>query len=245
VFTVEKDGRKTRFIEAMREVEEALRRELGPQWKTRLESMNRYEKLSLARKLQERGISYPTAVCKMLKLSGRDLEKLQLIHEEKIEDEDRAIAMAADRDAALKLREASIQPSKPILAKEIQDYAWSHNLYHDVGKYVCLELAKYVRFDDKDVNDSQRAFMKIIGVFKDLLRFAEDAKQLEKLRAERDALDILLTVSLDYLEKATSKLNEYLSVNKMYQEIFSRSLCSTCRSKILKWILAYSVTMRR
>lgn|GEM_PF-5897296 len=104
-----------------------------------------------------------------------------------------------------------------------------------MGKYVCLELTKYVNFGDKDLNDSQRAYMKIIGVFKDLL----------KLRAERDGWEALATVSIDYLEKAVKKLNEYLNVKKMYEEMLSQiPLCSTCRSKILRWILFYNLTSK-
>jgi hypothetical protein len=187
------------------------------------------EKVKLADMLRDKGVRNPVVISKVLRISGRLLSK--------------TVRSTVDENYVMRLREASIQSSKPILAKEIQDYAWSHNLYHDVGKYVCLELAKYVSFDDKDLNNPERASTKIIGVFKDLLRFAEDAKQLEKLRAEKEAMDILLTVSIDYLEKAVNMLNEYYNVNKMYQEMLSKTpLCSSCRNKLLNWIIRYSIT---
>jgi hypothetical protein len=240
---MERDRRKTRFIEAVKHVEEALEEELGPQWRSRVEVMDRYGKIQLARRLQERGIANPVALARVLKVSGRDLEKVELFHEESVEDEDRAVAVAADRDVALRLRETAIQPSKPILAKEIQDYAWSHNLYHDTGKLFLLRFAKYISFDDEDLGDSERAFRKVAKLMDELEKLREDVQLLEKLRAEKEAMDILLTVSIDYLEKAVNMLNEYYNVNKMYQEMLSKTpLCSSCRSKILRWILFYQAS---
>jgi hypothetical protein len=208
--------------------EKILSEELGREWFLKVRDMPMDEKVKLADMLRDKGIRNPVVISKVLRISGRLLSK--------------TVRSTVDENYVMRLRETSIQSSKPILAKEIQDYAWSHNLYHDVGKYVCLELAKYVQFDDEDLNDSQRAFMKITGVFRDLLRFAEDVKQVEKLRAEKEAMDVLLTVATDYLEKAVKKLNEYYCINKMYQEMFSKSLCSSCRSKVLKWIIMCSIT---
>jgi hypothetical protein len=176
------------------------------------------EKVKLADMLREKGIRNPVVISKVLRISGRLLSK--------------TVRGTVDENYVMRLRETSIQSSKPILAKEIQDYAWSHNLYHDMGKPFLLKFAKYTPFNDEDLGDSERAFRKVAKLIDDL----------EKLRAERDGWEVLATVSMDYLEKAVKKLNEYLNVKKMYEEMLSQiPLCSTCRSKILRWILFYNL----
>jgi hypothetical protein len=217
-----------RYYKQIELAEKILSKELGLGWFLKVRDMLMDEEIKLADMLRDKGIRDPVVISRVLRISGRSLSK--------------TVRGAVNEGYGMKLRETSIQPSKPILAKEIQDYAWSHNLYHDLGKYVYHRLVKYVSLDDEDLNDPQRAFMKITGVFRDLLRFAEDVKQLEKLRAEKEAMDVLLTVATDYLEKAVKKLNEYYCINKMYQEMFSKSLCSSCRSKVLKWIIMCSIT---
>jgi len=75
-----------------------------------------------------------------------------------------------------------------------------------------------------------------------MLKLREYAQLLEKLRAEKEARDVLLTVAIDYLEKSVNKLNEYYNINKMYQEMLSKTpLCSSCRNKLLNWIIMSSI----
>jgi hypothetical protein len=85
-------------------------------------------------------------------------------------------------------------------------------------------LVKYVSLDDEDLNEPQRAFMKLIAEFNDMLKLREDAQLLKKLEAERNWWEVIATVATDYLEKAVDRLNGYYKIIKIYEEMLSQTL---------------------
>ena len=52
---------------------------------------------------------------------------------------------------------------------------------------------------------------------------------------------MLATAFIYYLEKY-NKPNEYYNTNKMYQEIISETLCTSCRGKLLREVIIYGLT---
>jgi hypothetical protein len=104
-------------------------------------------------------------------------------------------------------------------------------------------LVKYVSLDDEDLNEPQRAFMKLIAEFNGMLKLREDAQLLKELEAERNKWEVIATVATDYLEKAVDRLNGYYKIIKMYEEMLSQTpLCLSCRNGLLNWIVMYSLT---
>ena len=54
------------------------------------------------------------------------------------------LADASDYVLEGSLREIPKDERKPIIKKEIEDAAWTHNLYHDLGKYAFTQLVKFI-----------------------------------------------------------------------------------------------------
>ena len=111
----------------------------------------------------------------------------------------------------LKLRETVKRSEKPIIAKEIEDSAWFHNLLHDLGKYAYHRLVRYVDWTPEDVKDYKKAFDKLSDMLDNLMMLIEDAKKLERLVDERDALKFALSMALD-------QANELLALVRSYQQ---------------------------
>lgn len=109
----------------------------------------------------------------------------------------------------MRLREVSKQTSKPILAKEIEDATWFHNLLHDLGKYAYHRLVKYVEWTPDDVSDYKKAFDKLADKLNVLMAYIDDAGKLEKVMDERDALELMLTMSMDMIDKLVNTVNSY------------------------------------
>lgn len=252
-----RDGRAERFAEQLRLTEEVLRREIGPDWRAKIDGMDRHEKLYLAMRLFECGVRNATAIAKLLRLSGRDLEKIKICYADDLSrtspadsgdteppkhagDRAKAVAMAADRELALKLRVTPIQPSKPILAKEVEDAAWFHNLCHDLGNFVYHKLAKYVEWEPEDLKDPEKAFKKLADIFNGMLELRENAKLLEDLRAERDMFEACFYAAMDTVNRLTSSLKSCEGVLELYQQTIPR-LCSSCQQKLLKQLILYSL----
>ena len=55
---------------------------------------------------------------------------------------------------------------------------------------------------------------------------------------------MLATALIYYLEKY-KKPNEYYNTNKMYREIISKTLCTSCRGKLLREVIIYGLTRER
>jgi len=124
-----------------------------------------------------------------------------------------ASAIQAIQDAFqqhLRLREVTKRPGRPILAKEIEDATWFHNLLHDLGKYAYHRLVKYVDWTPEDVKDYRKAFDKLAGMLNNLMLLIEDAEKLEKVVEERDALKFALSMAVD-------KSYELLALVESYQ----------------------------
>jgi hypothetical protein len=52
---------------------------------------------------------------------------------------------------------------------------------------------------------------------------------------------MLATVAIDYLGES-NKPNEYYNTNKMHREIVSKTLCTSCRNKLLREVIIYGLT---
>jgi hypothetical protein len=243
------DGRVARFIREVGMAEEILAKELGPDLASKVKRLSGVEKFQLVKKLRDMGISSAPAISKVLRLSGQDLRRLNIIYGcdeldvlgtgHAIEDKARMMAMAADREHAEKLGTMAMQPSKPILVKEIQAAAWFHNLCSDLGNYVYRKLARYVDWEQEDLKDPDRAFKKLIGIFDGMLELREDAKALEKLKTENELLDILSSYLLNVFAKACDCLERYDNMFKLLTEEIPQILCSSCKERVMAKLTAY------
>jgi hypothetical protein len=138
------DGRATRFTREVRMAEELLARELGPDWRSKINELSREERLQLAKKLHAMGISNAPAITRTLRLSGRELRALcQAIHDKPANpstgQKDVGVSSTTNEN---NIKTLDIQQSKPIMDK---DSTWPHNLHYDQHVYnELLELRKKI-----------------------------------------------------------------------------------------------------
>jgi hypothetical protein len=138
------DGRATRFTKEVRMAEELLARELGPDWRSKINELSREERLQLAKKLHAMGISNAPAITRTLRLSGRELRVLcPAIHDKPASSstgqKDVGVSSITNED---NIKTLDIQQSKPIMDK---DSTWPHNLHYDQHVYnELLELRKKI-----------------------------------------------------------------------------------------------------
>jgi len=138
------DGRATRFTKEVRMAEELLARELGPDWRSKINELSREERLQLAKKLHAMGISNASAITRTLRLSGRELRALcPAIHDKPANSstgqKDVGVSSTTNED---NIKILDIQQSKPIMDK---DSTWPHNLHYDQHVYnELLELRKKI-----------------------------------------------------------------------------------------------------
>jgi hypothetical protein len=145
------------------------------------------------------------------------------------EDAETKLKRRADAEEAKRLREAKLDSKRPVVAKEIEDAAWFHNLLHDVGKYVYHKSVKYIDWTEECVKDEDVAFSAISGFVDKLFEQAEDAKRLQEFETENVVLEAYLYFLSDSLEKVVKALAFY----KWLVGIASQTLCTSCRLKML------------
>jgi hypothetical protein len=211
--------------------ESVLAEKLGDGWELKLKEMSREEKKRLALELMDRGVRNVFALVKALRISSQTLRRLLEGRRGAVEGG----AGGADEKEAIRLRKARADEARPILAKEIEDAAWFHNLLHDVGKYVFHGLVKHVDWTEEHVRDEEKAFEAIAKFFDSLVEAGvEKAKALEELKVENMALDAYLTFSIDLLEKARDRLLEYTR----FADLAARTVCPSCRLKLMAQLIA-------
>jgi hypothetical protein len=210
--------------------ESVLAKRLGDGWRRKLREMGREEREGLALELMDRGVRNAFALVKALGISSQTLRRLL----EGRKGAEGGGAGGADSKEAARLREARADVARPILAKEIEDAAWFHNLLHDVGKYVFHRLVKYVDWTEECVKDEEKAFEAVAKFFNSLVEAGvEKAKVLEELKVENMALDAYLTFSVDLLQRAKERLMEYMR----FTELAARTICPRCRMKLMAQLI--------
>jgi hypothetical protein len=133
-----------------------------------------------------------------------------------------------DEAAGIAIREARKLESKPIIAKEIEDSAWFHNLLHDLGKYVYHRLVKYVDWGAAEIESEKQAFAKLSAAVDDLMRFKDKLAAYEKVKLERDIHEMYLITSMDPLERLTY----YLKAYKWYSDLMVKVMCPRCKQQL-------------
>jgi len=133
----------------------------------------------------------------------------------------------------LRLREVTKQSGKPILAKEIEDATWFHNLLHDLGKYAYHRLVRYVDWTPEDVKDYKKAFDKLASKLDHLMMFIEDAGKLERVLMERDALKFALSMAVDKAYELLSLVESY----RRYVDLLLRYIPDDVKSKLLNSLI--------
>jgi len=136
-------------------------------------------------------------------------------------------------DYEKRIREAHKRSDQPVLAKEIEDAAWFHNLLHDLGKYAYHRLVKYVKWGPDEVEDPKAAFNRLSGFLEELMKFREDAARLQELEEELAVSEIYLTAYQDALERLASQLRTY----KWYSDLMVRVMCPMCKQRALNQIV--------
>ena len=114
----------------------------------------------------------------------------------------------SDRAAAKATRKAVKDARKPIIAKEIEDGAWFHNLLHDVGKHVYHSVTTHVRLDAEDLNEYERARAKILKYYDTLEELKDDALKMLDTQAENAELEYALKRALNHI----GKLSRFITV---------------------------------
>jgi len=104
---------------------------------------------------------------------------------------------------------------KPIRQKEIEDAAWFHNLFHDLGKHVYHKMVKFVDWSEEDMNDYEKARKKLCAFFDGLLQFIEDSGKVQRLEDEKTLLELQRIRCQLVLERAMKKVEMLSSYNDM------------------------------
>ena len=102
---------------------------------------------------------------------------------------------------------------KPIRQKEIEDAAWFHNLFHDLGKHVYHKMVKFVDWSEEDMNDYEKARKKVCAFFDGLLQFIEDSGKVQRLEDEKTLLELKLIQCQLVLDVAVKKVKLLSSYN--------------------------------
>ena len=135
------------------------------------------------------------------------------------------------------LREIQKDERKPIIKKEIEDAAWTHNLYHDLGKYAYHQLVKYVDWSPNDTRDSEQAFNKLKAYFDTLLKYRDQAKTIQELQEQILRYDIFTTYVESKMKEAADYVNE-LKATIQKQQVFIQLLLSKLDPATAKRMLA-------
>jgi hypothetical protein len=147
------------------------------------------------------------------------------------------LADASDYVLEGKIREIPKEERKPIMKKEIEDAAWTHNLYHDLGKYAYHQLVKYVEWSPNDTKDSEQAFNKLRNYFDTLLKYRDQAKIVQGLQEQILRYDMFTT----YLESQIKEVVEYVNELKATiekQQLFIQLLLNSLDPNTAKRMLA-------
>ena len=142
-----------------------------------------------------------------------------------------------------KIREIQKDERKPILKKEIEDAAWTHNLYHDLGKYAFTQLVKYVEWSPNDTKDSERAFNKLRAYFDTLLKYRDQAKTIQELQEQNLRYDIFTTALESQIKEVVEYVDE-LKATIEKQQLFIQLLLSKLDPATAKRMLvAFATTI--
>jgi len=145
-------------------------------------------------------------------------DTMQIIKAYNMKKKADALVQASDYVLEGKLREIAKDERKPIIKKEIEDAAWMHNLYHDLGKYAFLQLVKYVDWTPDDVKNSEKAFNKLRAYFDTLLKYREQAKTIQELQERILKYEMFAT----YIESKVKEVIDY--INKLESTIQKQQL---------------------
>jgi len=133
------------------------------------------------------------------------------------------LVQASDFVLEGKIREIPKDERKPIIKKEIEDAAWVHNLYHDLGKYAYHQLVKYVDWSPNDTKDSDQAFSKLKAYFDTLLNYRDQAKVVQELQEQNLKYDMYATYLESKMREAIDYVNE-LKATIQKQQVFIQSI---------------------
>jgi hypothetical protein len=131
-------------------------------------------------------------------------------------------ASRADLEHEIKTRETARQPSKPIVAKEIEDAAWFHNLLHDVGNHVYHSVVTHVVLGEEELRDYEKARAKIVAYYDVLESLMAEADKVVEVEVENAELSFALE-----LEQAhRAKLQRFI-------DVVTAGMCRECRIRAL------------
>lgn len=150
-------------------------------------------------------------------------DTMQIIKAYNMKKKADALVQASDYVLEGKIREIAKDERKPIIKKEIEDAAWMHNLYHDLGKYAFLQLVKYVDWTPDDVKNSEKAFNKLRAYFDTLLKYREQAKTIQELQEQILRYDMFTTYLESKMREAVDYVNE-LKATIQKQQVFIQSI---------------------
>lgn len=130
---------------------------------------------------------YPTAVAKALRISGKKiaamLKPLTEAAPPPPPGELAPVAKAQDEEYHEELREMVRDARRPIIEREIEDSAWFHNLCQIVGKNVTLRLWGHAGLDQMKAENWTESAAAILARFDGLITYAQDAGQMQTLKA--------------------------------------------------------------
>jgi hypothetical protein len=180
--------------------------------------------------------------------ADEDLQQLkeQIIEQVLAEADAKGAEKAAqvDRDYQMKLRMKAMQSTKPVEAREIMDMAFHHNLEQALGRYAAHLISQYglVKPDKKAIldDDWRKAFMAYSEVLDNLVKVHEDAKVLERLKAENVALEAWSSHLEELLLNAFGYINKYYRVFELYTKEIPQLLCEGCRKRVMARLVVYS-----
>lgn len=217
--------------EHQEKAEKFITEKFGEGWKDQVANMDLASKDKLMLELMEQGVTDPCALSKVLRVSGKHIKSVM----ERLKGEGKVVfPSSADRKTAMAIREARKDASKPILAKEIEDAAWFHNLLHDLGNYTYHKLVKCVDWGPEEIADPKQAFNRLSAFLDDLMELKEDAARLQKVEMDRDVLDIYLNFALDLIDE----LSYWLSAYKWFADLMVRVMCPRCSQSVINHMVA-------
>jgi len=164
-------------------------------------------------------------------------DAMQVIKAYNMKKKAEKLTEASDYVLEGKIREIQKDERKPIIKKEIEDAAWIHNLYHDLGKYTFTQLVKFVDWTPNDTRDSEKAFNKLRAYFDTLLKYRDQAKIVQELQEQILRYDMFAT----YLESKVKEAVKYMEEQKFTiekQQLFIQLLLNSLDPNTAKRMLA-------
>ena len=175
---------------------------------------------------------YFNSICSALKMKGQTLAEIKRGmeggaeggEEEEPEKPPKAIQVKvpADAEHEAETRKAARQVNKPIIAKEIEDAAWFHNLLHDVGNHVYHSVVTHVVLGEEELRDYEKARAKIVAYYDVLESLMAEADRVVEVEVENAELSYALELEQGH----RAKLQRFI-------EVVTASMCRECRIRAL------------